>query len=121
MPKLRGRLTIGGQILTERELTQDKNQKNRFVARQWIPYVYPENGESVTVEISTDTGKHLIPLQNKGKAGVLTNEVDNETSYAWGTLTKGYGETVGFTAGIMFRKRKKNVPLFSEEGNADAK
>jgi len=70
MPKLKGRLTIGGQILTERELTQDKNQKNRFVARQW---------------------------------------------------TKGYGETVGFTAGIMFRKRKKNVPLFSEKGNADAK
>lgn len=110
MPVLKTRLIIDGQPVTTQELKQDHSQKNRFIARQWLPRQFSKQAKA-SVEFYKDN--HLektLSLLPSPEKEVLTMNEDEKAAYFWGTLTRGYGKTVGFTAGIMARKVKKEFP-----------
>jgi len=107
---LRTRLLIDGKPITTQELKQDKNQKNRFIARQWIPRKFSKQETAIVEFYRDDKLEKTLPLDPSPEKNILTRNEDDKSVYFWGTLTQGYGETVGFTAGLMTRRQKKAMP-----------
>lgn len=105
---LKTTLTINGLTVSTLSLQPDKAQKNRLVARRWI--TYPGTPETVTVHIGTDN-ELKTKLNLTTQDGVkYTAHNDRKIFYYWGVLTKGKGETWGFTAGMLDNTRQTNKP-----------
>ena len=89
-----------------RDRSRDKNQANRFVGRQWIVERFGDiqKAEIVIYKDSEIIRQFLLKVEHRDNKDILTHSEDTSGVYTWGTLTPGYADTVGFTAGIMVNK-----------------
>lgn len=106
-------LLKNGKQICELDLRQDskQNKSNTFAVRKWLPALMITNDDKINIVINGDGGEisnlELQPGTDRGKQ-VLTAKKDTGSIYSWATLTNGYDNTKGFTAGIMFRRKKKS-------------
>lgn len=106
---LKTTLSINGLTISTLSLQPDKTQNNRYVARRWI--TFPGTPETVTVHIGTDRElKAKLSLHSEDGIKFTANQ-DEKIFYYWGVLTKGKGETWGFTAGMLDNTRQTNKPI----------
>jgi len=119
MNQLTSRVIIDGKVYAESILEQlGEKKKTTYRAKEWIKGVEFPYDKEVLVEISTGTETHSIPLMNAGKrSGVLTNRIKFDTYSIRGTISSGYGRTIGATAEITyFRPKKKKENPVNESG-----
>lgn len=120
--RLSAKLIVNKRIIAAVTLNQGK-QSNQFVGRLWTAPLKESPGDTFRVEIYDGariiTELTLHPGTNPKGFPVLTASEDTGDLYCWGTVTNGYNDTKGFTAGIMFRRRKKaTAPQPRQEARA---
>ena len=119
MNQLTSRVIIDGKVYAENILKQlGEKKKTTYRHTEWIKGIDFPYDKEVFVEISTGTETHSIPIINAGKrAGVLTNRIKFDTYSIRGTISSGYGGTIGATAEITyFRPKKKKENPVNENG-----
>jgi len=112
--KLIAELKINGNKIASMEMYRDKYTKNKFICRKWVNGLKLCDNEKVKLAIIDSTGKHLSDLSLKATRQherlIYTLKEDDGIIYSWGTVTEGYGRSFAITAGILFRRKRQEVP-----------
>ena len=93
--------------------------KNQYAVRTWIQNRRININADIRVLIFKDNALlfNLRLLQTDQPDNViLTAKEEKQSIYGWATLTKGLGETWGFTAGVLIR-HKQPLKVIEEQGS----
>jgi hypothetical protein len=114
-------LAVNGTRQFVKTIPQDitSRSKVKFCIRQWTTLSVFDIPCKVTAKIGTREKVlftlELAPARNDSGKRILTASQDSGSAYAWSTLTKGYGQTTGLTAGIIFHPQTKKTESEPEQ------
>jgi hypothetical protein len=115
---LNTKIFINGKLKETFQMYKDKRVKNQFTAKRWIQSMSIDDDDMITASIRDDANVlvelELILKHDKEKK-VYHAAIDTHNLFAWANLTEGYGDTWGFTACVMLRRKVPAAQLSLSE------